>query len=66
MKPMKIQGEIIPEYSDHSNDIQDDIEQLLALVAAAHKFNWKEPLHDLVRSIMNSIYEFRPLDDNSL
>lgn len=58
MKQMQIQGEDIDEYSDRSFDIQNDIEELLALAAAAHQFNWSGPLHDIVRRLMNEVNEF--------
>jgi len=63
MKQKLIKGETIQEYTVRSNDIQYDMEELLALLAAAHGFNWTGPLHDLVRSIMNAIHEFRPVAD---
>lgn len=58
MKQMQIQGQDIDEYSDRSFDIQNDIEELLALAAAAHRFNWTAPLHDIVRRLMNEVNEF--------
>ncbi|MBA7495658.1 hypothetical protein ES702_06247 [subsurface metagenome] len=66
MNQAPIQGEIIDEYSVRCRQIQYEIEELLALVAAAHHFNWTAPLHDIVRSLMNQVHEFRPIDEDNL
>ena len=60
MKQVRITGNIIPEYSDRSTEIQLDIEDLLNMVARAHFFNWTAPTHDIVRRLMNEVHEFKP------
>jgi len=64
MQQKLIKGEPIQEHTVRSNDIQYDMEELLALLAAAHRFNWTGPLHDLVRCIMNDIHEFQPIAED--
>lgn len=63
MRQTLIKGEIIQEDTDRSNEIQNDIEELLALVASAYRFNWMEPLHDIIRRLMNEVHEFLPLKE---
>lgn len=60
MHQRQVKGEIIEEDSDRSNDIQYDLEELLALAASAYMFNWTAPLHDIVRRLMNEVAEFKP------
>lgn len=60
MNQMKVEGKVIQEYSGRSMEIQNDIEELLAMLAIAHRFNWLGPLHDLVRRLMNEVAEFKP------
>jgi len=55
-----IKGDIIQEFMILSNEIQYNMEQQLALLAAAHGFTWTVPLYDLARRLMNEIYEFKP------
>lgn len=63
MQQKLIKGETIQEHTFRSNDIQCDMEILLALLAAGHRFNWTGPLHDLVRRLMNEVHEFKPLEE---
>lgn len=63
MKQILIKGEFIEESTIRSNEIQNDIEELLALVASAYRFNWGAPLHDIVRLLMNQVHEFLPLKE---
>lgn len=63
MKQTKIDGKDIQEYTARSNEIQHDLEVLLASYAYVCEFNWTAPLHDIVRRLMNEVHEFKPQDE---
>lgn len=60
MKQVRIEGQVIREYSLLSSEIQTDLEDLLNMIARAHNFNWTAPTHDIVRRLMNEVAEFEP------
>lgn len=64
MIQIKVAGQAIQQDTDRSNEIQYEIEEYLALIAVAYQFNWTAPLHDIVRRLMNEVYEFVPLKED--
>lgn len=60
----KVEGKAIKEATQRSNHIQNEIQDYLALIAPAYRFNWTAPLHDIVRRLMNEVYEFVPLEED--
>lgn len=60
----KVKGQAIKEDTDRSNEIQYTIEEQLAMLAVYFHFNWTAPLHDIVRRLMNEVYEFVPLKED--
>lgn len=60
MKHVRVEGEMIQEYSDLDREIQQDLEDILNMIARAHNFNWTAPTHDIVRRLMNEVHEFEP------
>lgn len=63
MKQIKVIGQAIIEYSERDREIQLDIEDILNMVARAHLFNWTAPTHDIVRRLINEVYEFQPIEE---
>lgn len=63
MKQVRIEGQLIQEYSLRDREIQLEIEDLLNMVARANLFNWTAPTHDIVRRLMNEVLEFKPVAD---
>lgn len=66
MKQVRIEGQLIQEYSDLDREIQLDLEDLLNMIARAHNFNWTCPTHDIVRRLMNEVHEFKPVAEEEL
>lgn len=60
----KVEGQAIQEDTDRSNEIQWTIEEQLAMLGVYFHFNWTAPLHDIVRRLMNEVYEFVPLKED--
>lgn len=64
MKQIHVRGDIINEDSVRDREIQLDLEDILNMCARAHLFNWSAPTHDIVRRLMNEVYEFKPIQED--